>query len=113
MVDPFLTPSVVSRLREDAAKLERLAADLRRIADGTAPTAADLEAAPVIEGWTRSMLILPCLVGRVTGHPEIGSGRVTRTSDVWHSDPLGGWVRTLSRFYRLGRPAATTPETVN
>jgi hypothetical protein len=27
------------------------------------------------------------------------------TTALWFADPDGSWVRTLSRFYRLGPPA--------
>jgi hypothetical protein len=43
------------------------------------------------------------LIGHVTGHPVHGD-RAVVTSPVWFADPEGTWVRTLSRFYRLGPP---------
>jgi len=41
---------------------------------------------------------------RATGHPIHGDRRVM-TTQVWFADPDGAWIRTLSRFYRLGAPA--------
>lgn len=29
------------------------------------------------------------------------------TSPLWFADPEGRWVRTLSRYYRLGPPASS------
>lgn len=112
MTDPFLNPYTASRLRSEADRLERLAADLRRIADGVGPTPADLEAAPTLHGWSRSEMTLPCLIGRVIGHPSIPDTHLTKTTDLWTMNPGSGWARTLSRFYRLGEPAGR-PETLN
>jgi hypothetical protein len=44
------------------------------------------------------------LIGRALGHPVHGDRRVM-TTPLWWADPDGNWVRSLSRFYRLG-PAA-------
>jgi hypothetical protein len=42
-------------------------------------------------------------VGRMTGHPTC-VGSLSITSGLWVLAPEFGWARTLSRFYRLGRP---------
>ena len=44
------------------------------------------------------------LIGHVSGHPQLGD-TMAATSPLWFADPNGTWVRTLSRFYRLGTPA--------
>ncbi len=89
------------------SRLAEAQADLDRLAQGWVPTQADLGAAPLINGWT--LLREPggaSLLGRVDGHPRIWSGRVTATSGLIAVDArLGQWARTVSRFYRLGRPA--------
>jgi hypothetical protein len=46
----------------------------------------------------------PRLIGQVTGHPRLGD-RPVMTSPLWAADPASQWVRTTSRFYRLGEPA--------
>jgi hypothetical protein len=93
-----ITPDLTARLRA-------LADDLDRIAQGTAPTAADLAHAPLLVDW-RFMLTWAgvSLVGFVAGHPLRGSRHIA-TSPVWVLDPALRWARTLSRFYRLGLPA--------
>lgn len=87
---------------EQIAVLEALIADLRRLAAGQAPTAADLKDAPILDRWNHEYRNEPCLIGYVQGHPVLGSGRVIKTSTIWAGDGSQGWVRTLSRFYRLG-----------
>ncbi|WP_370447755.1 DUF6634 family protein [Roseomonas gilardii] len=89
----------------EADRLERLARDLRRIADGTGPTSEEVAAAPVIDAWAWAERTLPCLVGRGSGHPRLGSGSVL-TTEVWAADQTAGWVRTLGRWYVLGVSAA-------
>ena len=44
------------------------------------------------------------LIGHASGHPIHGD-RMVMTTPLWFADPEGSWVRTLSRFYRLGPPA--------
>jgi hypothetical protein len=108
-----LTAATISKLRRDAEKLERLAADLRRIADGVEPPPEELEKAPVIDGWVVGQTTHLCLVGRVKGHPEIPDTHLTRTSDLWFIDYKARWARTLSRFYKLGDEDIPRPECLN
>lgn len=93
-------------LEFEIARLESLCADLRRIADGLGPTAADLASAPWLDEYVQVVRGVPCLVGKQTGHP-ICKGEHIVTSEVWAIAPALGWARTLSRFYRLGRPRGT------
>jgi hypothetical protein len=44
------------------------------------------------------------LIGEVSDHPLLGD-RPAITSPLWAADPDGRWIRTTSRFYRLGEPA--------
>jgi hypothetical protein len=93
-----ITPDLTLRLRA-------LADDLDRVAQGEAPTAADLAQAPLLVDW-RFMLTWAGvgLAGFVAGHPLRGSRHIA-TSPLWVLDPELRWGRTLSRFYRLGVPA--------
>lgn len=100
---PFLDPShatsdLIQRLRalaDDAAHLQRMR---------TVPQAL-LRSAPLLKYWVP--LRRPeglRLIGQVSGHPIV-VGRMIMTSPLWFADPEGKWVRTLSRYYRLGPPA--------
>lgn len=99
---PFLdprhaTPAITARLQslaEDAARFESDAAFVPEL----------LHSAPIIDNYVPVVHPLGLLLaGDVEGHPQFWS-RSIRTSQVWFADPHGRWVRTLSRFYRLGRP---------
>lgn len=85
---------------------QAIAAGLReagRIENGYVPTKADLTDAPILSDWMIEPLRggLYRLVGTVSDHPSIRDGWCT-TSPVLAIDPLGAWVRTVSRYYRLG-----------
>ena len=93
----------------DPSEIERrnaLLDDLQRLADGWRPAAADLAAALVLEGWY--ICLYPgsdrlAMCGFVADHPRLGRGIIT-TSPIMAADFSGGWVRTCSRFYRIGDP---------
>jgi hypothetical protein len=78
-----------------------------RLIAGWCPGEALLLDAPILDEWgfrSRNPLCLT-FYGIVTGHPYIGDGRPCHTSPVIAYDGrLGIWVRTISRWYRLGRP---------
>jgi hypothetical protein len=94
----FLEPDLPEKLRD-------LADDIERIRAAAAPTELQLERAPIIQGWhTVTTAAGVRLVGRVTGHPELGSA-IAMTSQIWVADESRGWMRSLSRFYRLEAPA--------
>ncbi len=100
---PFLLPSHIELDLPD--KMRRLGDDLERLRSGTGPTDAEIAAAPLIEDW--HAVLTPTglrLTGFVSGHPRLGN-RSTVISQLWAADASGRWVRTLSRFYRLGRAA--------
>lgn len=100
---PFLDPA---RIDADLIlRLRRLADDAARLQQTRSVSPALLQSAPLIEHWV--IVRAPAgiqLVGRVTDHPHL-SGRISVTSPLWFADPDGRWIRTLSRFYRLGPPA--------
>lgn len=84
-------------------RCDRLLADLKAIREGNGPTEAELAAAPLIDQFSKVYMPVPCLTGFIHGHPRIADGPA-RTSDLWVVAPDQGWVRTISRYYRLGQP---------
>lgn len=85
---------------------ETVAAGLReaaRIRSGYVPGEAELADAPLLAGWAVQPMPggLFRLVGFVSGHPLLQDGCIT-TSAILAADEQGGWVRTASRYYRLG-----------
>jgi hypothetical protein len=92
----------------EIATLRRLADDIERIQRGDAPTAAELETAPLLSGWMIEPALTACLSGAVFGHPRLGSRSFIRTSAVHILSRDGTWARTYSRFYRLSDPALPT-----
>ena len=88
-------------LLAEADRLEQLARDLRAIAQGTSPTPADLDAAPVVDQWRWSSRTMRTVIGTLHGHPRLADGPV-HTTEVWAVDVERRWARTLSRFYVLG-----------
>lgn len=69
------------------------------------PEAGDLDDAPLLSRWsfTKDDPFL-LAVGDVTGHPTVAGPHIV-TSPVLGFDLDRGWMRTRSRFYRLGHPA--------
>lgn len=92
---------MLAHAQDEISKLESLLFDLKRIAAGDAPTAADLSDAPLLIGWRMSTRYAPCLAGMTTDHPLLGMSEI-RTSQVWAGDFSARWARTYSRWYRLG-----------
>ncbi|HZV04659.1 MAG TPA: DUF6634 family protein [Gemmataceae bacterium] len=99
---PFLHPA---HIKPDLTfRLRRLAEDCGRLELGVPVSQLELNKAPLLEDWGPTVTPQGLrLVGYATGHPVFGDGAVM-TSPVCLADPDGAWVRTLSRFYRLGSP---------
>lgn len=100
---PFLDPAHITP--DLARRLRALADDCDRLEFGRVASPSLLQKAPLLEYWVPT--VTPAglhLIGQATGHPILGD-RMVMTSPLWFADPDGGWVRTLSRFYRLGSPA--------
>lgn len=72
------------------------------------PTAAEFDAAPIIDGWVVEEQgesgSRPWLYGWFFGKPDIGDGEHGHTSPIVQMDDMvpPRWVRTGGRLYRLG-----------
>ncbi|MDX8465650.1 hypothetical protein RFM26_08145 [Mesorhizobium sp. VK23B] len=95
------------RLASEAERLRALLIDMERILGGAKPEAiASGEPAPILDRWFFGNRASPCLLGLSTNHPKLtGVNRPIATSDVWLLAADKTWARSLSRWYRLGRPA--------
>jgi hypothetical protein len=107
--DKPLTAEAAAEILDLADSLERLAADLRRLVSGEAPTAADLDEAPLLDRYALAVRSEPCLGGIATGHPHIETGHRIFTSGIYAISESEGWARSLSRFYKLGKREWTNP----
>ncbi len=87
----------------DAHTLARLADDIRKaISDGFDPDM--LAGAAFLDEYALVPQPAAGLTGIVTGHPRIADGHRCFSTQVFHIDTAQGMVRTLNRWYRLGRP---------
>jgi hypothetical protein len=93
---------------DDAVRWEAALAALDRITAGAAPGRHELIAAPLLDGWGRTLVpaVEPALFGRVADHPRLRGSRRVVTSRLLAINVTAGWARTVSRYYRLGRPDA-------
>lgn len=89
------------KLLYQAERLEKLAADMRRMAAGDWPRAEEYNSAPIMDLWNLGSVAIPTLEGISQGHPHLPMGPTT-TTEVWCIDLHRGWARTLSRLYQLG-----------
>lgn len=95
-----------AELAREMARLAALAADMERIHRGVPPEVMAGDDAPVLDRWILAERGVPCLAGLSKGHPElVGESRLVGTSELWLLSKDHTWVRTFSRWYRLGRPA--------
>jgi hypothetical protein len=100
---PFLDPRHITP--DLARRLRALADDCDRLKRGRAVSPLLLRSAPLLEDWMPARTPEGVqLIGRASGHPIHGD-RMVMTTQLWFADPDGHWIRTLSRFYRLGPPA--------
>jgi hypothetical protein len=100
---PFLDPTTLTT--DLGRRLRALADDCDHICGRRRVSPYVLDKAPCLDDWTAMQTALGIqLMGQVNGHPSLGD-RSAVTSPVWIADPHDRWVRTLSRFYRLGPPS--------
>jgi hypothetical protein len=100
---PFLDPIHINA--DLVRRLRMLADDATRLQQTRSVSPALLQSAPLIHEWLIAQTPAGLqLIGDISGHPRLGD-RMAVTSPLWFADPDGRWVRTLSRFYRIGAPA--------
>lgn len=87
--------------------LWNLVTDLKAIRLGGGPSDTELANAPIMQNWFVARRLEPCLSGNFSGHPRLHDGDFGVTSQLWFIDPRLKYVRTLSRYYRLGIPMET------
>jgi hypothetical protein len=87
------------------ARLIALVDDMKEIRSGVSPERL-AASPPILERWAMARRPAICLMGLSAGHPLLpGDGRAIVTSDLCLLADDQTWARTLSRWYRLGRPA--------
>lgn len=95
-------------LATEIDRRRQLLSDLEAIAASRGPAPDQLVSAPLIDHWAEATRPEPCLVGQTHGHPYCRAPySVTSGLVVWA--PELGWMRTASRYYRLGRPVNAGP----
>jgi hypothetical protein len=79
----------------------RLANDLEQVGqDGPESIAPEVS----ISDWMIAKRAVPIMVGTVLGHPTVADGRPAATTEIVFWDERWQLARTLTRWYRLGRP---------
>ncbi len=79
----------------------RLASDLEKVErDGPESIAPDAS----ISDWMIAKRAVPILLGTVLGHPHVADGKPAATTEIVYWDDHWQLARTLTRWYRLGRP---------
>ncbi|WP_312417501.1 hypothetical protein [Shinella sp.] len=79
----------------------RLANDLEQVGrDGPEAIAPKVS----ISDWMIAKRAVPILLGTVVGHPRVEDGKPAATTEIVFWDEHWQLARTLTRWYRLGRP---------
>ena len=95
-----------ARQLEIVAKLRNLANDLDRVRGGNWPP----HTTTLVTDWFLGQRAVPCLIGRLQGHPTIGDGNPVCSTELFYLDAHSGYARTFSRWYRLGPPLINGPK---
>lgn len=86
------------------ARFAALVSDMEKIKEGARMDRLGADA-PLLDRWVFAERPAACLMGQSTGHPVFeGAGRPITTSDLVLISDDRAWARTLSRWYRLGKP---------
>jgi hypothetical protein len=87
-------------ISETVEKLRLLADDLEGLCNGTMPPIPEVS----ITRWLLARRAVPCLVGKVSGHPTV-KGQTAATTEVFFLNQTVGLARTFNRWYSLGSAA--------
>ncbi len=79
--------------------LRKLADDLEQLAEGKSPAA--MSGVVKIREFTLSTRTVPCLIGRMSGHPTIREGSPGISTELYYVNERQKLVRTFNRFYKL------------
>ncbi|PZM13721.1 DUF6634 family protein [Rhizobium tubonense] len=90
----------------DLPRLQRLVADLQRLKVGSVKASSLLDI-PTLNDWSFTKRAEACLAGVVHDHPTLPDGHQIITSQLFahYVEDDKHFVRTLSRWYRIGSPA--------
>ncbi|WFU04595.1 hypothetical protein QA648_27870 (plasmid) [Rhizobium sp. CB3171] len=97
-----MNPWVSKQLQEILPRIQSLAFDLQTVWNKNGeftPKEFSALSYPAIDVRT-----IPCLDGRMSGHPNIRDGHLGRTSEIFYVSEKRRFVRTLSRWYMLDTP---------
>jgi len=104
LFNPRDVPS--AELEAEILRLCALITDLQMLQLGLGAGELASRDVPILDRWALFERAAPCLIGLSTGHPKLhGKDRLMSTSDLRLLAEDGSYARTLSRWYRLGRPA--------
>jgi hypothetical protein len=87
--------------------------DLARLHGGWLPNEHELADAPCLAAWQAVSVFgsrLPLITGVVDAHPVLIGPAIVTSPVVAFDGAKFGWVRTMSRLYRLERPFQRQPE---
>ncbi len=91
----------ISAPKEMIEIYRRLANDLEQVGrDGPESIAPEV----LISDWMIAKRAVPILLGTVLGHPRVNDGKPAATTEIVYWDEHWQLARTLTRWYRLGRP---------
>lgn len=94
----------IASARSEIGRLRALINDIESLLQGNPPHPSDLAKAPLLEQWTVISPKAVALAGWAINHPEANSSPAEwQTSSLVVENQEDGWVRTQTRFYRLGQ----------
>jgi hypothetical protein len=95
--------------RTHRKRLADMLHDLERLHDGWVPDERELASAPCLAAWRAIHVFgsrLPAIAGVVDAHPVLTGPVIVTSPVVAYDGRTFGWVRTMSRLYRLDHPNA-------